>query len=478
MSLFDQELIGRLNAVISASIGIHYGPDRLADLEKAIELAAQDLNYSDARQFALKIFQSSLSAEEVQAIARHLTTAETYFFREPKAFEELEAVLPALIEQRRAQGKKLRILSAGCCTGEEAYSLAMLLTRLVSDIDDWQINIVGSDINQDYLAKARLGVYTAWSFRGVLSEPSDRFKGRFFKELEAGNFEIVDKLKMMVQFVYLNLADDFLVYEQQLGSQPFDLVLCRNVLIYFDKSMIKPVLQRLSRMLAPGGWLLLAATEVPSAGEKEIAQNLRARLHNEVYLFQKELPVSISADTKVVPTLKDELEYGRKLLKQGDYAASERVLSKGLQQLNLLGQERRKFDNELQKQFLELLVRSLSNLGRFDAAVSHASSLVKIDNRYDYLYLYAVVLSESGRSSEARALLKQALDVKSDFAAASFMLASIALQHGDNLTADRYLVMVREVLAKMPPESLVECTDGTSVRELLNIVEQLASGAQ
>lgn len=476
MSLFDQELINRLNAVISASIGIHYAPDRLSDLEKAIELAAQDLNFSDAQQFALKLFQATLTAEELQAIARHSTIAETYFFREPRAFDELEAVLPALIEMRRGQGKKLRILSAGCCTGEEAYSLAMLLTGLIPDIDDWQINIIGGDINQDYLAKARLGVYTPWAFRGVMSEPADRLKTRFFRALENGNFEIVDRLKKMVHFVYLNLADDYQAYEQQLGNQPFDLILCRNVLIYFDKNMIKPALQRLSRLLTPGGWLLLAATEVPSAGEKEIAQNLKARLHNDVYLFQRE--GAKSAAINVVPSLKDELEYGRKLLKQGEYAASEKVLNSGLQQLNRLGQERRKLDIGLQKQFLELLVRSLSNLGRFEDAATQAALLVQIDDHYDYLYLYAVVLSESGRSDEACLQLKKALAAKPDFAAASFMLASIALHQGDNLTARHYLQMVSEVLQKLPPESLVECTDGTSARELLNIVEQLRSGAK
>ena len=242
MSLFDQELINRLNAVVSASIGIHYAPDRLSDLEKAIELAAQDLNFSDPQQFALKLFQATLNAEEVQAIARHLTIAETYFFREPRAFDELEAVLPSLIEVRRGQGKKLRMLSAGCCTGEEAYSLAMLLTGLIPDIDDWQINIIGGDINQDYLAKAKLGVYTPWAFRGVMSEPADRLKARFFRALENGNFEIVDRLKKMVQFVYLNLADDFQTYERQLGNQPFDLILCRNVLIYMEPYLQKKAL--------------------------------------------------------------------------------------------------------------------------------------------------------------------------------------------------------------------------------------------
>ena len=463
MSLFDQELINRLNAVISTSIGIHYAPDRLSDLEKAVELAAQDLNFPDAQQFALKLFQATLNAEELQAIARHLTIAETYFFREPRAFDELEVVLPALIEMRRGQGKKLRILSAGCCTGEEAYSLAMLLTGLIPDIDDWQINIIGGDINQDYLAKAKLGVYTSWAFRGVMSEPADRLKARFFRALENGNFEIVDRLKKMVQFVYLNLADDFQAYERQLGNQPFDLILCRNVLIYFDKTTIKSSLQRLSRLLTPGGWLLLAATEVPSAGEKEIAQNLKARLHNDVYLFQREGAKSAAA-INVVPSLKNELEYGRKLLKQGDYSASEKVL--------------RKLDISLQKQFLELLVRSLSNLGRFEDAAAQAAALVQIDDRYDYLYLCAVVLGESGRSDEACLLLKKALAAKPDFAAASFMLASIALHQGDNLTARHYLQMVSEVLQKLPPESLVECTDGTSVKELLNIVEQLSSGAK
>ncbi len=476
MSLFDQELINRLNAVISATIGIHYGNDRLADLEKAIILAAQELGFEDASQFALKLFQSSITAVEVQAIVRHLTVAETYFFREPKAFEELEVVLLPLIETRRKMGKSLRILSAGCCTGEEAYSLAMLLTRLISDLESWQIEIIASDINQDYLAKARLGVYGPWSFRGLMSEPLNQLKSRHFSEAENGCFNISEHLKKMVRFVYLNLADDSHQYLQQLGDQQFDLILCRNVLIYFEKSMIKVVLQRLSRMLKEGGWLLLAATEVPSAGEKEIAENLRARLSNNVYLFQRTASSAVSIN--VVPSLQNELEYGRKLLKQGDYLGSERVLSRALEQINSQKQERRKLDGTLQKQLLDLLVRSLSNMGRFEDASRQAALLVKLDDKYDYLYLYAVVLSESGRSSEAIALLQKAIERKPDFAAASFMLASIALHEGDNLTANRYLMRVREDLAKLAPESLVECTDGTSVKELRNIVEQLVSGAQ
>lgn len=478
MSLFDQELMSRLNTVISASIGIHCAPERFGDLEKALVLAARDLNYSDAQQFALKLFQSSLADEEIQALVRHLTVAETYFFREAKAFAELEAVLPDLIEEKRVAGKRLRILSAGCCTGEEAYSLVMLLTRLIADLDDWQIDIIGSDINQDYLAKARLGIYSSWAFRGVMSEPLDQLKARFFSEVESGNFAIEPRLKDMVRFVYLNLADDYLIYEKQLGTEPFDLVLCRNVLIYFDKPLIKPVLQRLSRLLRPGGWLLLAATEVPSAAEKVFADYLRPRLHNDVYLFQREATKSASSDLNVVPSLQNELDYGRKLLQQGEYAASERILTKGLEQINQYGNEKRKRDSKLQKQFLELLVRTLSNLGRFDDASGQADILVRLDNRYDYLYLYAVVLSESGRTSDAKELLKQAIAQKSDFIAASFMLASLALHEGDKHTANGYLQKVRADLAKLAPQSLVECTDGTSVQELLNIVEQLVNGAQ
>lgn len=478
MSLFDQELMSRLNTVISASIGIHYAPERFGDLEEAIVLAAQDLNYSDAQQFALKLFQSALADEELQALVRHLTVAETYFFREPKAFAELEAVLQGSIEAKRVAGKRMRILSAGCCTGEEVYSLAMLLTKLIVDVDDWQIDIIGSDINKEYLAKAKLGVYSSWAFRGVMSEPSDQLKSRFFSDVENGNFAIEPKLKDMVRFVYLNLADDYLIYEKQLGTEPFDLILCRNVLIYFDKLSIKPVLQRLSRLLRPGGWLLLAATEVPSAGEKEFADYLRPRLHNDVYLFQRETTKSASTDLNVVPSLQNELDYGRKLLLQGEYAASEKILTKGLEQIRLYGREKRKRDSNLQKQFLELLVRTLSNLGRFDDASGQADILVKLDNRYDYLYLYAVVLSESGHTSDAKELLKQAIGQKSDFIAASFMLASIALHEGDKVTAVGYLQTVRADLAQLEPHSLVECTDGTSVQELLNIVEQLVNGAQ
>jgi len=191
--------------------------------------------------------------EELVILVDNLTTNETYFFRETpqlKAFSE--EILPEL-RQTLADRKSLRIWSAGCSTGEEPYTIAMLLLESGDWWRDWQVEILGSDINQRVLHTARKGVYKKNAHRAT----SPGMLAKYFVEEEKGDYRVVDKVKELVSFSYLNLLDPF---KTSLISN-MDIIFCRNVIIYFDKEAKKKVIESFYHKLRDGGYLLLGHSE-------------------------------------------------------------------------------------------------------------------------------------------------------------------------------------------------------------------------
>ena len=191
--------------------------------------------------------------EELTILVDNLTTNETYFFREsPQLHAFSEEILPELRETLSAR-KVLRIWSAGCSTGEEPYTIAMLLLESGDWWRDWQVEILGSDINQRVLHTARKGVYKKNAHRVT----SPEMLAKYFIEEDKGDFRIVDKVKELVSFSSLNLFDPF---KTGLISN-MDVIFCRNVIIYFDKESKKQVIESFYNKLREGGYLLLGHSE-------------------------------------------------------------------------------------------------------------------------------------------------------------------------------------------------------------------------
>jgi chemotaxis protein methyltransferase CheR len=191
--------------------------------------------------------------EELTILVDNLTTNETYFFREsPQLRAFSEEILPELRE-RLADRKALRIWSAGCSTGEEPYTIAMLLFESGEWWRNWQVEILGSDINQRVLHTARKGVYKTSAHRVTTPD----MLAKYFIEEDKGNYRIVDKVKELVSFSSLNLLDPL---KANLISN-MDIIFCRNVIIYFDKEAKKKVIESFSNKLREGGYLLLGHSE-------------------------------------------------------------------------------------------------------------------------------------------------------------------------------------------------------------------------
>lgn len=180
-----------------------------------------------------------------------LTTNETYFFREEAQLRAFtDEIIPEIAEAKK--DKTLKIWSAGCSTGEEPYTIAMLLLEK-GCLHDWDIEIIGSDINQKVLTSARRGIYKRGSFRTT----DDKLLNKYFKEESPGSFRINDEVKRLVSFSYLNLFDPYKLS----FIKDFDIIFCRNVIIYFDALSKKKLIETFYGKMAPGGYLLLGHAE-------------------------------------------------------------------------------------------------------------------------------------------------------------------------------------------------------------------------
>lgn len=241
----------RLKAHVVESTGLAYFVPRDADLVTRLRRRMAAAQSPDCAHY-LSLIQSP--GGERDALIRELTIGETHFFRFREQFEALRrTVLPELL-LRKQHDRRLRIWSAGCASGPEPYSLAILLEReLGALLADWQVTILGTDINQDFLQRAREGVYAEWALRGL----PDELRRECFTQSAAG-WRLSDLYRRRVAFQSHNLVTDA---PPTADGGAFDLILCRNVMIYFSPEIIRQVLSGLHTALTPGGWLLVGHAE-------------------------------------------------------------------------------------------------------------------------------------------------------------------------------------------------------------------------
>jgi len=164
----SRETLARLSEYLKTQMGLYFPENRWDDLRRKMSQAMKDFDYQDLSGFIEWLVSSPRSRREIEILASHLTISETYFWREPRVFEALvEQILPELIRAREKGERRLRIWSAGCATGEEPYSIAIALRRVLPVPEDWRITIMATDINPGILRRATAGLYGQWSFRGL-----------------------------------------------------------------------------------------------------------------------------------------------------------------------------------------------------------------------------------------------------------------------------------------------------------------------
>jgi chemotaxis protein methyltransferase CheR len=238
-----------LRGVLKQRSGLDLSADKQYLVESRLVPLARKTGLAGIPELVQKMKSGAevLTTEVVEA----MTTNETFFFRDKVPFDHLrDTILPALL-QSRASRKSLRIWSAACSTGQEPYSIAMCLKEKAAQLAGWRIEIVGTDLSQEVLDKSRAGIYSQFEVQRGLPI---QLLVKYFAQI-GELWQLNSEIRGMVQYRQLNLLQDF----SSLGK--FDVVFCRNVLIYFDQQTKTQIFERIARVTEPDGMLMLGAAE-------------------------------------------------------------------------------------------------------------------------------------------------------------------------------------------------------------------------
>jgi len=497
-SNLSDSLLSELSEFIVSKIGLHFPKDRWRDLERGIGSVALEFGFDNPEIYVQQLLSSPLTRYQIEILASYLTVGETYFFREKKIFGILEErILPELSRSRREGDKRLRIWSAGCATGEEAYSIAILLSKMFPDLKNWNITILATDINPRFLNKATHGIYSEWSFRGC--PPS--IKEMYFKRKEGSCYEILPHIKRMVTLSYLNLVED--AYPSLLNNtNAMDIIFCRNVLMYFAPEYAGKVIQNLYRSLLDGGWLIVS----PSETSHILFSQFATVNFPGVILYKKDSkksrgeaqPQSFYDTTEIFPqpffdpAIKSEMEVpfaepsGSSALKTEDLKSDELQPTPFAEATALYEHGRyaeaaeklltRFQDHQDKSKAICLLARALANQGRLAEALEWCEKTISADRLNPTLYyLHATILEEQGLLDKAMRSMKRVLYLDQNFALAHFALGNIALRLEKFNESKRHFKNALLLLNTYHREDALPESDGMTVGRLLEIIETTIS---
>ncbi|MEW6218160.1 MAG: protein-glutamate O-methyltransferase CheR [Thermodesulfobacteriota bacterium] len=267
----------KIRDLIHAQTGIAFDENKLLFVKKRLQIRMEACRTETALEYLRLLKFGDPRGEELQAFINLLTTNETYFFRE---FNQLvvfaEQCLPELAARRASmKNRRLRLWSAGCSTGEEPYTLAIILREMLEEPDSWLLDVLATDIDTRVLNTARKGLYD----RRAVKEMPPEYLDQWLTRTRTGQYRVHPILRHMCRFEHLNMHQD----SQMARVVNVDFIFCRNVLIYFDDLARQKVVAHFFESLNPGGYIFLGHSESMS----RISNAFRAIRRGGMILYQK-----------------------------------------------------------------------------------------------------------------------------------------------------------------------------------------------
>lgn len=447
-----------LKAHVLAVTGLAYFRAREADL--AVRLRRRMLARSTPDCLTYLQVLRDPQAGEQDVLVHELTIGETHFFRFSEQFDALRRIVfPGLIRQNRDR-RQLRIWSAGCSIGPEVYSLAILLEReFGTQLHDWSVSILGTDLDLEFLERARAGVYAEWALRGL----PELLRKECFTQTADG-WRLDRRFTRWVSFAQHNLAQDPLPPPELCGGG-LDLILCRNVMIYFDEGTIGHVVSGLQRSLAPEGWLLVGHAE----GNSDAFRSFQAHHVEGAVLFQNvrgakaslsppPSPVFPTASLSAAPCSSAEaLSPIMQLQTWQPYqldAAKPEPLPVAATPIPLTAAP-----DPL------LSLRALVDRGAWAEAKGQLLHLVQTEPLNPLAHYYqGLMFSQLGQPSEAEAALRRALFLEPDLPLAYYHLGLLLMARGASLEALKAFRNTLRAVEHTPAETLLPGSDLTVAR--------------
>ncbi len=485
----NDRLYKSLSEKINLLFGIHLKKGDWKSMENSLLRTAKLLNRKQSiEDISGWLLKPALSEEEYHALATNLTIGETYFFREITGLTLLaEEIIP---EIRKSNRKTLNIWSAGCSSGEEPYSIAIFLKENLPDISKWDIKIMATDLNNEALSKAKRAVYRPWSFRGLREDLLKKYFIRHDKILE-----LKPEIKSMVHFSNLNLVKGDFPYSHD-SANGYDVIFCRNVLMYFSQPVIKQITEKFYQSLSSEGYMIISQTEL----SVDIFNLFKRFKFKDGFFFRKgalnnhlkpsakknnvlEVPLSKTRaikkpirhvkKTTALPGM-DKPAPAKKKDRINSLTIMESFSASDFQECIRLFESRNP-EGGIGEEEKFCVAKSYANLGNNEKAGRLMKELIaKNSTNPQFYYFYASVLSEEGLWQEAEQNLVKALYLKPDFLPARFnrFLAlkklnnvKSATKEGDNLLSDISTYDNNDLLPDM------EGMTAGSLREMIDLMQ-------
>ncbi len=468
----------RFRDLVQEKSGLYFPEEKRLSLSRRLVEALEQSSCANLDEYYELLRASPSNNCEWDRLVSALTVGETYFFRNKGHFDALaNHILPEIIARQQRSNRRIRIWSAGCATGEESYSVAILLRELIPDISNWSILILGTDINRDALSKAREGVYGSWSFRDV----RERIKRTYFRAADKQH-AINDEIKRMVTFYYLNLIQDHYPSLSN-NTHAMDVILCRNVTIYFTPEETDTVVGQFYKSLTGGGWLIPGASEpnMTTYQDYDLVSLSGAVVYCKPALEKAKKPEST---LKALPSATEAIEVNAR------HAAPEPSPTTDPYHMALKYLEKAQIDNALTQLHKTLdqnpdfalayyaLSKIYANKGDLEKAQHWCERAIERDKlRPEPYFTLSMIYQGYDLLDQATDALRKALFLDSGFTLAHYSLANIYLKQGKKKLAYRSLRNAQRLLIRKPEEEPVPEGDGLVTGRLLRLVEMaLANG--
>lgn len=481
-----ESLRNPFKSLITDRCGLYFRDYDLKNMESAIveRMKAHKLQ-SDAAYYNLLTF-SAEKENEIRELLNLLTVNHTYFFRNEPQFSVLQRkILPDLIQKKRQSGQKptLRIWSAGCSTGEEPYTIAIILRELIPDIDAWDIQIFATDASSQALEKARRGIYGAQSVR--LVDPA--YLHAYFTTQKVGSqtqYVLSDDIKRMVTLSFFNLMDEQYPVE-------FDVIFCRNVVIYFDMETTINVMRKLHSSLNPDGALFIGYSE----SLQYISDAFAMQEWEEALYYTKTQPaaagkevrkdVSIAPDRRDINQVWDEISNAALKAEEDMASRRQRPLSPEMQQhmknimrrivrkdynvaIRLIDEAVAKDPHRVELDYLRAEV--CFNRGMRDDAMNALQTALRKDPLFvPAHYLQGYIFLQEEKWDDAQTAFQKALYLDARFPLAYFNLAHVYRNQGKVLEAIREYRNALSVLDARSANTMVAYGGGFDTSTLISV---------
>jgi len=446
--LSDDEF-AQLRALLARSAGLVFDESRRDSVAYCVAERLRATGASDVPSYLALL----VDVRERQQLLNEVTIQETHFFRNPPQIRALRKyVIPELIRHADTRGRRIRIWSAGCSTGEEPYTIAMLLRELLPTMAGWDVKVIATDVSSRALESAKQGRYGERAVQ--MASPEDL--ARFF--LAAGDgYEVRPEVRDLVQFRHQNLVTDPVPFAP---DERIDLILCRNVTIYFSRETTRALMARLHACLRNGGYLFLGHSETLW----QVSEDFRL------------VPLGTGDSAAFVYRRIDEAPSDRR----GSVLPDRRTEDEGPPPPKL---ERRRFGRrdrpalaptETAPAPSPAVVRGVLADGRYDEAVASADALIAAEplNPTGH-YLRGLALVNGGEDARALVDLRKAVYLDPGAGLAHFLLAGALHRLGDPHAAAREYRAAADTLGSRPEDATAPELGGRSVQELAALCGQL-----